>query len=149
MRLILDLQGFKDEKNKFIPKELATYDGVKISHHIFKQPFPLNSLSPEQHKEAVWLMKNYHCINWNDGFTPLHHFSAIIQKVTQDAEFVYVKGREKTNYIKKYCSKPVVEIDEQPCLHKVIPKCMFHNNSLAMCALSNVFEMYNIFFMNK
>lgn len=149
MRLILDLQGFKDEKNKFIPKELAAYDGEKIIHYVFKQPFPLNFLSPECHKQAVWLMKNHHCINWNLGFTPLHYFSTIIKQVTKNAEFVYVKGVEKAKYIKKYVDNAVIELDEEPPLFLSKPKCFYHSKPEAMCALSNVINMYDLFFFNK
>lgn len=146
MRLILDFQAFKDERNKFIPKELACYDGEKIVHYVFKQPYPLNFLPPEYHKQAIWLMKNHHCINWNSGFTPLHHFSTIIKQITKDVEFVYVKGEEKAKYIKKYVDKPIIELDEEPALFLSKPKCFYHSKPLAMCALSNVIYMYNNFF---
>lgn len=149
MRVILDFQGFKDEKNKFIPKELASYDGLQFSHFIFKKPYSLNLLSPDLHEQAVWLMKNYHHLNWNDGFTPLHHFAEILDKVTKNARFVYVKGYEKAEYIRKYCTKPIVELDEQPSIHPSTPKCVFHFKSPTHCALSNVFQMYDIFFMNE
>lgn len=149
MRLVLDMQGFKDEHNNFIPKELATYDGIRISHYIFKQPFPLSFLPPDAHNQVVWLMKNHHHINWNSGHTPIHHFSTLIKELTKDAHFVYVKGNEKANYIRKYCVKPVVEVEEQPTLPKSTPKCFFHSKSPSMCALSNVFYLYNNFFMNE
>lgn len=149
MNLILDIQGFKDENNKFIPKELAAYDGDKINHHVFKQPFSMDLLSPEAYNQALWLMKYHHCICWKSGHTPVHHFSTIIKTLTDDFEFVYVKGREKADYIKKYCNKTIIEIDEQPILVKTAPKCFYHSNSPAMCALSNVFFLYDTFFMNK
>ena len=145
MRLILDFQGFKDERNKFIPKELASYDGFKLSHYIFKKPYSFSLLPPKEHDQAVWLMKNYHFLDWNDGFTPLHHFAEIIEKITKDAQFVYVKGHEKKEYIRKYCTKPIVELDEQPSIQPSMPKCIFHSKSPAICALSNVFNMYDIF----
>lgn len=149
MRLVLDVQGFKDEHNKFIPKELATYDGNRIGHYVFKQPFPLRLLSPDLHKQALWLMKNYHCINWNVGYTPLHYFSTIINELTRDATFVFIKGGEKVDYIKKYCTKPIVELNEKPLLHLSTPKCFFHTKTPAMCALYNVFYLYDNFFMNE
>lgn len=50
----MDIQGFKIENNKFIVKEFAAYDGVRISHYIFKPPFPLKMLSPDLYKQAVY-----------------------------------------------------------------------------------------------
>ena len=151
MRLIVDIQGFKDEKNTFLPKELAAFDGHRISHYIFKKPYPLDFLSPECHRQAVWLMKNHHCINWNEGFTPHHYFSNIIEKLTEEVEveFVYVKGVEKAAFVKKYSKKPVIEIDEQPALPIGTPKCFHHSKSTCMCALSNVLYLYDNFFMNE
>ena len=149
MRIVLDIQGFKDENNKFIPKELATFDGHKISHYIFKQPYSLNLLSPEAQKNANWLIKNHHGISWNKGFTPLHHFSEIVRKLTDDVQFVYVKGTEKTQYIKRYTLKLIIEINEVPVLVKSTPKCYYHSISPSMCALTNVFFLYNTFFMDE
>lgn len=148
MRLIVDLQGFKDG-NKFIPKELATYDGSRISHYIFKQPHPISLLSPKSFKQTVWLMKNHHHIDWNIGFTPLHYFSKIVCELTQDFQFVYVKGAEKADYIRKYCKNTVIEICEEPILYKSNPKCFFHSKTPSMCALSNVFYLYDNCFMNE
>lgn len=149
MRMLLDIQGFKDEHNKFLPKELAVFDGNKVSHYVFKRPFPLQLLSPEAHKQAVWLMKFHHCIPWNTGHTPLYNFSSIVKKLTEDAQFVYVKGQEKADYIRKYCTKPIIELDEQPVLTISTPKCFYHSKSPSMCALSNVMYMYDTFFMNE
>jgi hypothetical protein len=148
-RLVLDVQGFKDENNKFLPKELAAYDGNKISHFIFKQPFAFNLLSPEMTKQAIWLMKHHHCITWNSGFTPLHSFAPIVKELTAGYLFVYVKGKEKYNFLKKYSSRPVIELDEQPVITPSTPRCFYHSKSPCICALSNVFFMYENFFMNE
>ena len=53
-QLVVDVQGFKIENNKFISKELAAYDGRKICHYVFKPPFNLNQLPPNLTKEANW-----------------------------------------------------------------------------------------------
>lgn len=149
MRLILDLQGFQDENNKFIPKELAAYDGKRISHYVFRRPFALSLLSPELHANALWVMKNHHCIDWCSGYTPLHFFSSIVKDLTKNANYVFVKGSEKAAYIRKYCYNPIIELDEQPKLQLTEPKCFYHSKSPSMCALSNVFYLYEQFIMNE
>lgn len=148
MNLVMDIQGFKIENNKFITKELAAYDGFHISHHVFKQPFEISLLPPDLHKQAIWLMKNHHCIQWNQGFTPLHKFSDIVKSLTAKCECVYVKGEEKMNIIRKYSSKPVIELDEYPALLPDKPQCFFHSKKHCVCALSNAFYLYNRFFMD-
>lgn len=140
--LTLDVQGFNIENNKFIPKELAVYDGCKISHYIFKAPFDIKYLTPDLHKQALWLMKNHHCIPWNEGYTPIHKFSDIIKNITEKGDCVYVKGTEKAKYIRKYSLKPVVELVEHPQLRKEEPHCFYHSNSKCICALTNVYYLY-------
>jgi hypothetical protein len=149
MRLIIDMQGFKDERNRYIPKELAAFDGNQLSHYVFKKPYPLSFLSRDLHKQATWLMKNHHHIDWNSGFTPLHHFSSIMEHLTKETQFVYVKGGEKADYIRRYSKQPVIEINEQPSLRPSIPKCFNHSKSPTMCALSNVMYIYDNLFMNE
>lgn len=143
--LVVDIQGFKIENNEFIVKELAGYDGVKMCHYIFKPPYPLKLLSPDIEKQVTWLTRNHHCIKWNDGFTPLHMFGQIIQNLTSEADYVYIKGNEKANYIRHFISKPVLELAEQPTLKKSIPKCFYHSNKKCMCALTNVYYLYENF----
>lgn len=149
MQLVVDFQGFKLENNKFLVKEFACYDGLRISHYVFKPPFPLRMLSPDLHRQAVWLMNNHHGIDWKAGFTPLHQFGGIVDQLTKGADMVYVKGREKLDILKKYCTRPVYEFDEHPPLERTQPKCFHHNNDICACALSNVFFLYDNFIMAK
>lgn len=142
MKFVVDVQGFKIENNKFIVKEFAAYDGVKICHYIFKPPYPFEMLSPDVQKQVRWLTRNYHCIKWTDGFTPLHLFGKIIQNLITDDDCVYVKGGEKANYIRQFISQPVLEFEEKPPLVKSSTKCFYHSNNNCMCALSNVYYLY-------
>lgn len=147
MNLVLDVQCFKRENNKFIVKELAGYDGERICHFVFKPPFPFNMLSNDLQKQAWWLTKNHHCIEWSSGSTPLHLFGNILQDLTEPADRVYVKGREKAIYLQQFISKSVIELCEEPALSKNPPRCFYHLNNYCMCALSNVFYLYDNFIM--
>lgn len=148
MILVMDLQGFKTENNKFIVKELAGYDGEKMCHFVFKPPFPFDMLPSDLQKQAKYLTKNHHGIEWNVGFTPLHYLKQIIGDFTAHANYVYVKGREKANFLKQYTTTPVLEFEEQPALQKTNPKCLSHSQKFCMCALSNVFKLYESFIMH-
>lgn len=141
--LIIDIQGFNIESRKFFAKELAAFDGTKICHYIFKSPFNIKYLSPELHKQAVWLMKNHHCIPWHVGYTPIHKFSEIIKGLTENMDHIYVKGREKAEYIRKYSLSPVIELNEHPALTADKPTCFYHYKSSCICALTNVYTLYN------
>lgn len=125
-RLIVDVQGFKSENN-FIPKELAAYDEQQLTHSISRISFPFNSLSPNLQRENKWLSESFHGFDWKAGFTTLYQFKNIIST------------REKANYLRKYTNKEVLELDEQPALPTLEPKCFYHLRSSCKCALPNVF----------
>ena len=143
MKVVIDVQGFKTKNNKFIPKELAAYNGSQISHFIFKQPFKLDLLPWDVQRQVLWLTKNHHCIDWTEGFTSLHNFSNIIKKLTSNVDCVFVKGKEKADFIRKHSVRPVFELEEDPCIKPAKANCFYHLNPLCICALTNVHKFYN------
>lgn len=147
MPLIIDIQGFKTEKNRFLIKELAAYDGTRICHYIFKPPFDFTCLPLEYQKNANWLIAYHHGINWQTGFVPLHKFSAIMSQLTVTSEDVYVKGREKAEYIRKYSRVPVLELPESPPIQQEGSSCFYHSKNPCICALTNVYNLFNQFAM--
>lgn len=148
MPLIVDVQGFKSLNNQFIVKEFAAYDGVHVCHYVFKPPFAFTSLPTECQKQANWLMSHHHTIDWNAGFTQHYMFPKIIKHVTQNASQVYVKGREKTDFIRKQVNVPVLEFPETPSLKQQLGSCFYHMNKHCICALTNVYYLYNNFVMS-
>lgn len=151
MVLFIDFQGFKIENNQFLVKELAGFDGHKVCHCLFEPPFPFESLPKKQQQQASWLIRNHHCIEWNEGTIPLQHLERIVHKLIDSTSpdcLVYVKGKEKANYLRKLTNKPVFELKEQPRLTKTKPKCFSHRKDNCFCALSNVYYLYEIF-LNK
>ncbi|CAG9817737.1 unnamed protein product [Phaedon cochleariae] len=114
MCLIIDVQGFRKENNKFIVKEFASFNEVKIRHYIFKPPFPLNFSTSNLQKQADWLVRNFHCIEWTEGYTPLHQFENNMKSLCDGVDLIHIKGREKAEYIRRFTPVPVVEFDDQP-----------------------------------
>lgn len=147
MPLIIDIQCFKTEKNRFIVKEFAAYDGCKIAHYIFKPPYTFDCLPNEYQRQANWLMANHHCIKWESGFVPLHKFSAIISQLTESTQEVYVKGREKADYIRKYSRAPILELPDSPAIQPEGNSCLYHSKNPSICSLTNVYNLYNQFIM--
>ena len=147
MPIVIDVQGFKTEKNRFLVKELAAYDGCKICHYVFKPPFTFDCLPYEYQKQANWLTANHHCIKWGTGFVPLHKFSAIIPQLTDTTQEVYVKGKEKADYIQKYTRTPILELPDSPAIQQEGSSCFYHSKNLCICALTNVYNLYNQFIM--
>lgn len=148
MPLVLDIQGFKVENNKFIVKEMAAFNGHKISHYVFKSPFPKRHLPPDLEKQATWLTNNYHCIDWNEGYTPFHNFSNIVRSLTAREEIIYVKGKEKADYISEYSLNSVYELGEYPPIPFEEPRCFYHIKPKCICSLTNVYYLYENFIMS-
>lgn len=146
--IVMDVQGFKIGKSSFYPKEFAAYDGHAISHYIFRPPFPFKMLPEELKREAKWLMHNHHCIDWDEGYAQAFMIERIVQRLTRDADLVYVKGKEKADYLKRYSTK-IVEFPEKPTLRPSKPSCMYHTYPLCICALSNVYNLYQQFVMQE
>lgn len=149
MIVVMDVQGFKIGNKSFYPKELAIYDGNAVSHFIFRPPFPFKTLPEDLQRQANWLMHNHHCVDWNDGFTPAFMLPKILQRLLRDADTVYVKGKEKAMYLQKFSEKTITELGEQPALRASTPSCMYHTDPICICALSNVYNMYQEFIMNE
>lgn len=147
--LFVDVQGFKTNGNLFLPKELAVYDGDHISHYVFEPPFPFPQLDPDFRQQAMWLMLNHHCIDWEKGATPLHAFPDIIKQLTQNADIIYVKGLEKANFIRRYVTAPVQELEEQPKLTTSKPSCFYHSRQNCYCALSIVYSLYTNYVLSE
>lgn len=144
MVLIIDFQGFKIENNQFVVKELAAYDGYRVSHYVFEKPFDFKHLQRKYQKQSNWLSRHYHCIDWVAGDVPLSKLDGILQRLSNAESEIYVKGREKINYLRRFINKPLLELDEQPRLIKSTPMCFYHTKSNCVCSLSNVYYLYNI-----
>lgn len=146
--LVLDVQGFNTARKYFTPKEFAAFDGCKILHFIFKQPFPFKHLPHDLQKQATWLINNHHTIPWEAGVTPPYTFATILEELTRNEKEVYVKGREKTHFLQQFVKTPINEIEEQPSLSPAPVKCFGHSKQNAICALNNVLYLYD-FLNNK
>lgn len=146
MYFIVDVQGFKGHNNKFIAKEIAVLHNDHHHHFIIKPPFNSNQLSPSLRREAQWLFQNHHGLKWDGGFTEFGEVRKYLRENIQNT-VVYVKGIEKTQWLKELLQDENVEvtnIEEAACpslkeLKRVYPneiKCSYHNKC---CALQNVY----------
>lgn len=147
--IIIDIQGFVTSNKVFTPKELAAFDGKKLAHYIFKPPFSFDCLPPHLKTQANYLINNHHCIRWESGFTPVHKFKDILNDITSSFDVIYVKGREKTEYLRGLTAKPIVECAEQPKISLQEPLCFYHSKTSCVCALTNVYNFYENFIMKE
>lgn len=98
--LVADVQGFNAPE--FIAKELSFWDGDRLSHYLFKPPFPYTHLNTTLKKQTLWLENNHHGLKWSSGYMCLSELSKILQHETAHAHTVFVKGPEKAVYLQKF-----------------------------------------------
>lgn len=107
-RYIVDFEGYKRSKNKFYIKEftyldLDTFDVVN--------KFVATPSSVKRHSDYNWVVANYHRIPYQHG---TYDFYKVIRFLNQDAVF-YVKGLEKTNYLRSLTSSIVLNLEDLGC----------------------------------
>ena len=146
MDLILDFQGFKDNSNHFIIKELAivTKDGRSIQHWTVKSPFSYLELDQNRQKSCFWNTKYHHGLTWDMGDITIHDLHHLLTDILKDC-YVFVKGKEKADYLQEHFPDCyVIELTDFPSLKNLMePKiqCFYHRNSKFTCALNNVFRL--------
>lgn len=97
---IVDLQGFKDDFNNFIVKELCFLtQNIKFTDTI-KCPYEFDSLSQRSQNIARWLINNYHGIQWDSGYINIKELRAAILPILKN-KIIYVKGEEKVEWLRK------------------------------------------------
>ncbi len=136
---IIDFQAFKDGRNKFIMKELAiiSCSANKIVHCIIKPPYGFSSLFSKRKNQVMWLKKNFHGLDWNDGYITPGAAMALFQETVKDADRLLVKGSERCKFIQNlFPTKVVIDLDDLDCppAKKIddlanSPQC-FHKNHI-------------------
>lgn len=145
MTVFVDLQGFKTEDNKFIPKEVAFLYCGQIKVFLFKAPCRYIQLSEMEQKQVYWIERNRK-IFWNSGDVP---YEDVKKKfIFLKDKHIYVKGCEKVRWVKEILesdSVKVFNLETYGCPNRLdlenkywsndIYSCINHSN---VCALKNV-----------
>lgn len=155
---VLDFQGFKDNNNNFIIKEIAVTDinNSLLLHWFIQQPYSISKLSPAYMRQANYNSKFYHGIPWNYGNTSFKHVKKELNKILA-YNYVLIKGKEKQIFIQHLFKKAYVEdLDYIPSLKKLKSKyfynsCPFHQCHVPLfsCALENVLKIQTYLQLTK
>lgn len=147
MDYIVDLQGFKRPINEFVLKEISFLevqgDGPPLTL-FFDSPSAWKSLPVKYKAMNLWLTRNYHGMSWEDGEIPYEAAETIIGAILQRARKVYVKGLEKTQWMKKFTNAEIIDLETLDCpslkkLPKIPPGCSHHSfQTKHNCANANV-----------
>ena len=98
--IFIDIQGFNCSFG-YIPKEMAIYDGIRLSNFLFKPPFKRSMLSAVDEKIVTW-SEDYHGLEWDFGNIELGEIDKILKKVcfSFNKPNIFVKGVEKLKFLK-------------------------------------------------
>lgn len=150
MDLLLDFQGFKDNCNHFIIKELSivSKDGKYIQHWIVKSPFPYSVLDYQRKKCCYWNTKYYHGISWDAGDITCQDLHHVLTDILKDC-CVFVKGKEKAEYIQEHFTNCYVfELEDFPSMKSLRDPgqyCFHHRQYNFTCALNNVLRLLKFY----
>lgn len=156
---IVDLQGFKNDSNDFIVKEVSVITKNLRFNEIIKPLCEFENLSVAAQTAANWLTFNYHGFKWNDGYITVSELVKTIDPILKD-KIIFVKGEEKVRWLqtlmdsagKKNPKLPVINMESIGCdlnLRKSITTfnrnflCSKHRKMTGTyaCALQNVMEL--------
>lgn len=152
MEFMLDFQGFKNENNEFIIKELAiiSTDEEVYELNLFRPPCGFHELAEKLKSQVIWLEKCFHGLYWNSGLKDYDELNDVFKSVFKMGGTIYVKGDEKRTYINGLLSAMAVRVlnledfdcPSLPVLRETwklynVKSCPF-NHTLEHCAYYNV-----------
>lgn len=108
---VVEFHGFKDNRNRFIVKELAIVTEGYCCQLMFKSPYPKHKLNSKMIGTANWLERFCHKISWSTGGVTFS--KRIIIDLLKPFRTVYTKGLEKKKFLESFHSN-VREIDFEP-----------------------------------
>ena len=104
LSVVVDLQGFKTERNTFVAKEIAMLANNRdtetaICHWIFEPPYSYAHLSPFEKRQATWLTAHHHWLRWSDGWVPYYRLPEMLARELATVDVMFVKGVEKKTWL--------------------------------------------------
>lgn len=134
---VVQFHGFKDEKNKWIIKELAAVADSFTFNAVFRSPYSKKVIKCYRTRQSItWLEHNYHLIRWDDGEIPYSH--DFVKGLLKPFDVIYTKGLEKKMFLEQY-HKNVQEIGGPSLDAPYTGKCCLpkHCNGTEKCALKS------------
>lgn len=113
--ILVDFQGFKDNQNAFIIKELAFCDLVsenKWKHFTFRPPYPKSELFYKVIRANEWCTRNLHGFKWEDGRVPYAELTNVLQTTTSNFKHVITKGQEKAKFLSSLLQRTVTDLEK-------------------------------------
>ena len=110
---VLDFEGFRNKKTRFIIKELWICSNNYSDTIFFLPPVPYISLSASERKSHQWVSKLLHGLSWSTGSYPYWFLSQIFIaiKLRFPSGKFYAKVKEKFDSLQTLLQKELVDLD--------------------------------------
>lgn len=153
---IVDFQAFKDQKNRYILKELAilAVQSDEVAHCLIKPPYAACKLPGGKRASIDYLTEKHHGIIWEDGYTNFTDAVALLKDVTRHAKYLYIKGSERAKFLKLLTGKDTIDFDTLSCPkakylsnNSVAPDCFYYRHApkyhcyFEACSLRRVYKI--------
>ena len=114
---VLDLEGFRHRKEKFIFKEFGICTEDYNDCVLFSPPSKFSDLTNPQKTSISWLSKNLHGLDWNTENYPYIYLTQIVQSVRlrNPRAVYYAKGFEKSQLLSELLDCPVIDLNTLKC----------------------------------
>lgn len=152
----VDCQGFFNEANTFVLKELAIcYDVGFVTHWSFKPQTPFCKLKNDQRKQVRYLEKFHHGLQYSQGDEPYDALRGILVWHLDNVHVIYVKGAIKKQYLERVCagllgpnSPTIINIEDMQYVPQLLPindrnYCCHHSTNTFVCSKYNAVVIYN------
>ena len=117
--VVLDVEGFRHRKEKFIFKELGvcTDDYLDCVCVSFLPPTGYSELTTQQKQSFGWLSRNLHGIEWVTGNYPHIYLTQIIQSVRlrNPGAIFYAKGEDKLKFLSDLLDCSIIDLNSLAC----------------------------------
>ena len=111
--VVLDVEGFRHRKEKFIVKELGVCTEDYLDCVSFLPPTIYSELTTQQKQSFSWLTRNLHGIEWDTGNYPYIYPTQIIQSVRlrNPGAIFYAKGEEKVKFLSDLLECSIIDLN--------------------------------------
>lgn len=98
--LLIEFQGFRDDKHQFLVKELVLSDSnsKNIQRYYLKPPYPKTNLGIKTQIANAWLSRYHHGLPWEGGKMSFSSLKTILtSNSTGFKKYLVTKGLGKTD----------------------------------------------------
>lgn len=165
--VFIDLQGFADNNNSIIIKELAAVEIINYggdSQHPFvktlmwttvKSPYKIGLLDRKRFRQYNYLRRHYHGLHWSEGTMSATTAFQLLENIICGGDYendkiqIFVKGDQKAAYVASKMSGSSIEEYGGKTLRLMelpsyTPNCPYHSRNgynNYVCSLFNAYKL--------